>query len=160
MWIKTFKTYSYHREVSSLGTPGALSVTGDRRKKRLAKRLFTRKVPGLLLACCCSVVVFVFFFSTVKFKRRKFISNIIMAQSIARVPILPVAFFGSFLSCRSRWWGFVTKPLPGGGAFVNSSRRGYRRSFFNISLKIYRKIPKIGPSKYKPPKPVTHKTLR
>ena len=28
------------------------------------------------------------------------------------------------------------------------------------SLSSYRKIPKISPSKYKPPKPVTQKTLR
>ena len=30
---------------------------------------------------------------------------------------------------------FVRKPLPGGGAIVNSSRSSQRRSFFNISLK-------------------------
>ena len=33
------------------------------------------------------------------------------------------------------WLAFVRKPLTGGGAFVNSSRSGERRSFFNISLK-------------------------
>ena len=126
MYTKTFKTYSYHRDVlwridvtghfRTLGTLGARSAMSDRRKKSLAKRLFMRNVSGLLLAF---------------FRRRKaeVFSNIIMAQSILRVPILPGAFFGHFSSCRSRWWGFVRKLLPGDGAFVNSSRRGYRRSF-------------------------------
>ena len=30
---------------------------------------------------------------------------------------------------------FVRKSVPEGGAFVNSSRSGYRRSFFSISHK-------------------------
>ena len=30
---------------------------------------------------------------------------------------------------------FVRKSVPGGGAFVNSSRSGYRPSFFSISHK-------------------------
>ena len=30
----------------------------------------------------------------------------------------------------------------------------------DVSKSNYRKIPKISPSKYKPPKPVTQKTLR
>ena len=33
---------------------------------------------------------------------------------------------------------FVIKPLPGGGAFINSSRSGYHRSFFNISICLIR----------------------
>ena len=33
--------------------------------------------------------------------------------------------------------GFVRKPLPGSGAFVNSSSSGWCRPFFNISFKKY-----------------------
>ena len=35
----------------------------------------------------------------------------------------------------SRCGEFVRKSVPEGGAFVNSSRRGYRRFFFSISHK-------------------------
>ena len=39
-----------------------------------------------------------------------------------------------------------------------------KKKLYELSLHViieeYRKIPKISPSKYKPPKPVTQKTLR
>ena len=44
-----------------------------------------------------------------------------MAQSITSVSIASRAFVGHLSSFRSRWWGFDRKPLPGAGAFPNSS---------------------------------------
>ena len=62
------------------------------------------------------LLLLLLFFSTVKFKRRKFISNIIMAQSIARVPILPVAFFGFFFYLVGPGGGDLSQNLcPGVG---------------------------------------------
>ena len=48
-------------------------------------------------------------------------------------------------------WDDVKQKIPKGTAWVD---------FVTVVVKSYRKIPKISPSKYKPPKLVTQKTLR
>ena len=65
--------------------------------------------------------------------------NIIMAQSIPRMPILSGAFFGHSSSCRSLWWGFVTKGLcPVGMGHLSILLDAVTVvPFFNVSLKIY-----------------------
>ena len=58
-----------------------------------------------------------------------------MAQSIPNVPTPPLLGHLSGI-CHLVGLGgeeFFTKPLPGGGAFINSSRSGKHRFFFNIS---------------------------
>ena len=62
-------------------------------------------------------------------------SDQLMAQSIPSVPIPPGICRAFVIYHLFRLWGFDRKPLPGGGAFVNSSRSGLRRSLFNISFK-------------------------
>ena len=54
----------------------------------------------------------------------------VMAQSIPSVQITP-----GYLSVICHLGGPSRKPLPGGGAFVISSRSSYHRSLINISLK-------------------------
>ena len=50
----------------------------------------------------------------------------------------PRAFVGHLSSCRSQWWGFVRKPLPGGGTFVNSARKcNYVDSFIKNIFDTY-----------------------
>ena len=58
------------------------------------------------------------------------------AQSIPSVAIPPRSIFSGICHLVGPSGGeLVRKPLPGGGAFVNSSRRGSCRSFFSTSLK-------------------------
>ena len=57
------------------------------------------------------------------------------AKSIPSVPTSPPPPQGICHLVGPSGGGFVRKPLPEGGTFVNSSRSGSYRSFFNISLK-------------------------